>query len=135
MKIEVLLPILVLGLTAYDLRTKRVPNGVTLPLLSAGFVLHFPGVPATWLACLLLFSAWHYGALGGGDAKLWMALLWLVPLELMQPAVGVMAAVFLLTASTQLLWRITRGDPAWGVRSPGVWRVIPFTLWLWAASG
>ena len=134
MKIEALLLILALCLTAYDARTQRVPNGVTLPLLSAGLVLHFPGVPVTWLACLLLFLAWNYGALGGGDAKLWMALLWLVPLERMQAAVLVMAAVFLLTASTQVLWRIARGCPALGVRSPGVWRAIPFTLWLVAAG-
>ena len=135
MKIEIILPLLVLCLTAYDARTRRAPNWVTLPLLSAGLVLHFPGVPATWWACLLLFSAWRCGGLGGGDAKLWLALLWLVPLELMRPAVGVMAAVFLLTASAQVLWRRMRGERVWGVRSPGVWRTLPFTLWLWAASG
>lgn len=134
MKIEILLLILVLCLTAYDGRTKRVPNWVTLPLLAAGLVLHFPGVPLIWLACLLLFSAWHFGALGGGDAKLWMALLWLVPLEMAQPAVWVMSAVFLLTAGAQVLWRIMLGRPVWGVRSPGVWRAIPFALWLFAAS-
>ena len=134
MKIDVFLLILVLCLAAYDVRTKRVPNWVTLPLLIAGLVLHYPGLPLTWLACLLLFSGWHFGALGGGDAKLWMALLWLVPLELVQPAVLVMAASFMLTASAQVLWRIMRGRPTWGVRSPGAWRAIPFALWLWAAS-
>jgi len=135
MKIEVLLLILVFCLAAYDARTKRVPNWVTLPLLIAGLVLHFPGLPITWLACLLLFSAWHFGALGGGDAKLWMALLWLVPLELVLPAVLAMAVAFLLTAGLQVLWRIIRNHPPWGVRSPGAWRAIPFALWLLAASG
>jgi Flp pilus assembly protein protease CpaA len=134
MKLEILLLVLVFCLAVYDGRTKCVPNWVTLPLLIAGLVLHFPGVPATWLACLLLFSAWHFGALGGGDAKLWMALLWLAPLERVQSAAWMMAAAFLLTASAQGIWRILRGRPAWGVRSPGAWRTIPFALWLLAES-
>jgi len=134
MKIEILLTVLVFCLAVYDGRTKRVPNWVTLPLLITGLALHFPGEPLAWLTSLLLFSAWHFGALGGGDAKLWLALLWLLPLELVPSAVFVMAAAFLLTASAQVLWRILCGRPAWGVRSPGAWRTIPFALWLLAAS-
>ena len=134
MKIEVLLLILVICLAAYDLRTQRVPNWVTLPLLVAGILLHFPGLLVTWLACLLLFLAWHFGALGGGDAKLWMALIWMVPLDQMQPAVLVMAAAFLVTAGLQVFWRVVRKYPAWGVQGPGAWRAIPFTLWLLVAS-
>jgi Flp pilus assembly protein protease CpaA len=132
---QTLLLVLVFCLAAYDGWTGRVPNGVTLPLLSVGLVLHFPGAPLTWLVCLLLFSAWHFGVLGGGDAKLWMALLWLLPPELVQIAVQVMALTFLLTASGQLLWRKVRGNRVWGVRSPGAWRAIPFVLWLVAVSG
>ena len=134
MKIEVLLLSLVLCLAAYDARTQRVPNWVTLPLLFTGLLLRWPGLPITWLACLLLFSAWRFGALGGGDAKLWMALLWLVPLDLVQSAVLVMAVVFIMTAALQVLWRSIRRYPPWGVRSPGAWRTIPFALWLVAAS-
>jgi Flp pilus assembly protein protease CpaA len=100
-----------------------------------GLVLHWPGAPETWLGCLLLFSAWHYGMLGGGDAKLWMAFLWLVPSELAQPALLVMAMAFLLTAMVQLGWRKLRGCPLWGLHSPGTWRVIPFALWLFAVGG
>lgn len=70
---EVGLLILAVTLAVYDLRTRRVPNWVTLPLLVTGLVQHFPGAAGTWLGCLLLFSAWHFGVLGG-DAKLWMAL-------------------------------------------------------------
>ena len=124
-----LLLILAVFLACYDLRTQRVPNWVTLPLIATGLVLHFPGVPATWLGCLLLFSVWHFGMLGGGDAKLWMALLWLVPSELAQPALLVMAAAFLLTAMAQVFWRKLRRRPVWGVRSPGAWRAIPFVIW------
>lgn len=129
-----LLLLLAIFLAIYDVRTQRVPNWVTLPLLGTGLLLHFPGVPATWWGSLLLFSAWHFGMLGGGDAKLWMALLWLVPSNLAQPALWVMAGAFLLSAMAQVFWRKLRGRPVWGVRSPGVWRVIPFTLWLCAVS-
>jgi Flp pilus assembly protein protease CpaA len=131
----IFLLILVVSLALYDFRTRRVPNWATLPLLAAGLVRHFPGGLETWLGCLLLFSAWHFGVLGGGDAKLWMALLWLVPFELAQPALLVMAAAFLLTALTQVCWRKLRGGPVWGVRSPGAWRAVPFALWLLVVSG
>ena len=117
------------------MRTRRVPNWVTLPLLMTGLVLHFPGAPETWLGCLLLFSAWRFGAIGGGDAKLWMACLWLAPSELAQPALLVMALAFLFTATAQVFWRKLRRGPVRGVRSPGAWRVIPFALWLLAVSG
>ncbi len=126
--------ILAVTLAIYDWRTRRVPNWVTFPLLIIGVVLHFPGAPGIWMGCLLLFSAWRFGALGGGDAKLWMALLWLVPVELAQPAVLMMASAFLLTAIVQLIWRKLSGHPVWGVRSPGAWRTIPFVLWLLAVG-
>jgi len=134
MEMTILLLILAIFLAVYDLRTQRVPNWATLPLLITGLVLHFPGASVIWLGCLLLFLAWHFGVLGGGDTKLWMALLWLVPFELTQPAVLVMALVFLLTAAAQVFWRKLRSRPVWGVRSPGAWRVIPFALWLLTVS-
>ena len=130
-----LLFILAFFLTIYDLRTQCVPNWVTLPLLITGLMLHFPGASEIWLGCLFLFSAWRFGVLGGGDAKLWMALLWLVPPELAQPALMVMGVAFLFTATAQVFWRKLRRCRVWGVRSPGAWRVIPFTLWLIAVSG
>jgi len=130
-----LLLLLAVFLAMYDLRTQRVPNWVTLPLLVTGLVLQFPGAPETWLGCLLLFSAWHFGALGGGDAKLWMAFLWLAPANLAQPALLAMAVAFLLTAMAQVFWRKLRGHSLWGRRSPGAWRVIPFALWLLAVNG
>jgi len=130
-----LLLLLAVFLAVYDLRTQRVPNWVTLPLLVAGLRLQFPGAPETWLGCLLLFSAWHLGVLGGGDAKLWMAFLWLVPANLAQLALLVMAVAFLFTALAQVFWRKLRGHPIWGMRSPGAWRVIPFALWLLTVRG
>jgi Flp pilus assembly protein protease CpaA len=63
-----------LALSLYDLRTGKVPNWATLPLLGAGFLAHFPGTFPVWIASLFVFTAWHYHQMGAGDAKLWMAL-------------------------------------------------------------
>ena len=75
------LAILVAGLVWFDQREQRIPNRVTLPLLVIFILLNWPGVPETWLGCTLLFLGWKGNWLGGGDAKLWMALLWAVPAE------------------------------------------------------
>ena len=121
---------LVLALALYDFRTRRLPNAVTLPLLAAGLALRFPGSPALWLGTGLLFSAWHTGALGGGDAKLWLALLWLTPPAQAGAALAVMALALMGTAALQLAWRVIRRRRILGVRSPGAWRALPFALWL-----
>ena len=122
--------VLVLALALYDLRARRLPNAVTLPLLITGLALGFPGSPALWLGTILLFAAWHTGGLGGGDAKLWMALLWLAPKEQAGAALAVMALAFTGTAALQLAWRVFRKRRILGVRSPGAWRALPFALWL-----
>jgi len=128
--LPVLLLLLTFALALYDFHTKRVPDWVTLPLLATGLILHFPGTLETWLGTVLLFAFWHLGALGGGDAKLWMALLWLVPIEWMQTALIVIGFALFGTALAQLLWRYVRGLPMFGVQSPGAWRVIPFVVWM-----
>lgn len=129
-------PLLLLAivLAAYDFRSKRVPNWVSLPLFLAGLLPRFPGALETWMGCVLLFSAWRCGALGGGDAKLWMAFLWLPPVKLAQTSVLVMALTLSITALGQVLWRGVCRRPLWGVRSPGAWRAIPYALWLLAAG-
>jgi hypothetical protein len=132
--IEICLLLLGIGLAAYDFRVQRVPNWVTLPLLITGMLLNFPGDPLTWLGCLLLFSAWYHDALGGGDAKLWMAYLWLVPLDLAQAAVLMMGISLLSTAALQLLLRRLCQLPVFQVRGPGAWRVVPFAVWLTIAG-
>ena len=125
-----LLLVLLLLLSLHDLRHRRVPNWVTLPLLGIGLLWNFPSTLETWLACLLLFAAWRAGWLGGGDAKLWMALLWLAPGVLAQTAVLVMSGIFVLTALVQLLWRKSQKMPLTGHKSPGAWRTIPYAIWL-----
>jgi Flp pilus assembly protein protease CpaA len=131
-----LLLALVLLVSLHDLRRGRIPNWVTLPLLGIGLLWNFPGALETWLACLLLFAAWRAGWLGGGDAKLWMALLWLAPGALAQAVttnaspVLVMSGIFVLTALVQLLWRKSQKMPLTGHKSPGAWRTIPYAIWL-----
>ena len=132
-----LLLALVLLVSLHDLRRGRIPNWVTLPLLGIGLLWNFPsflragpGALETWLACLLLFAAWRAGWLGGGDAKLWMALLWLAPAAQAQAAILVMSGIFVLTALVQLLWRKFQKMPLTGHKSPGAWRTIPYAIWL-----
>ena len=125
-----LLLALVLLVSLHDLRRGRIPNWVTLPLLGIGLLWNFPGALETWLACLLLFAAWRAGWLGGGDAKLWMALLWLAPAAQAQTAILVMSGIFVLTALVQLLWRKFQKMPLTGHKSPGAWRTIPYAIWL-----
>lgn len=121
---------LVLSLALYDWHTCQVPNLITLPLLVIALTWHFPGTPAQWVGSLGLFAAWYGQALGGGDAKLWIALLWLTPPALAATGLTVMASVLMATAVGQLAWRACLKKRVLGVKSPGAWRAIPFTVWL-----
>lgn len=133
--IGILLLVLTLALSIYDLSTRRVPNWVTFPLLLTGMFIHAPGTLETWLGTAILFAFWQFETLGGGDAKLWMALLWLAPPILAHTAFFVLFGSMLLTALAQLLWRKLRRQPVTGVKTPGAWRVIPFAIWLfWIAN-
>ena len=118
-----------LTLSLYDLLTGKVPNWATLPLLAAGFLAHFPGTFPVWIASLFVFSAWHFGQMGAGDAKLWMALFWAIPLEQSASIPFVLCASLLGTALLQLLFRKLTRRPLSGQRSPAAWRTIPFILW------
>ena len=122
--------VLVAGAAWYDQRTHRVPNKVSFLLILAGFILHFPGTAEVWLGCFLLAYFWSIGGIGGGDAKLWMALLWIAPSGLGSTALLVMGLSFGLSALGQMLWRKLRKQPVTGTRSPAVWRSIPFALWM-----
>ncbi len=117
------------GLAWFDFKTARIPNGVTLPLLLAGVWLQFPGSPGIWLASVLLLFGWRSRHLGGGDAKLWLALLWLAASALEDPA-AIMGAVWFGTGLIQLSWRACRGQRLLGVRNPGAWRTLPYAACL-----
>ena len=124
-----MLPIPLLALTIavslYDLRRGRIPNGVTLPLIIAGIIAHFPGSLNTWLLSLVLYTAWQAGGMSAGDAKLWLALVWLLPGSTPQ----MFFVTFFITGLLQILLRKFKRQPLTGVRSPGAWRAIPFILW------
>lgn len=64
----------------WDLRTRRVPNWLTLPLLAGVLLWRLAQLDFTfvlyWCACLV---AWLVNSLGGGDVKLLMALFGLFP--------------------------------------------------------
>lgn len=66
-----------------DLRTRRIPNAVTLPAMLAGLAAHLVlgGTPALWaalgglgLAFALLVPGWLMKWMGAGDVKLMAAL-------------------------------------------------------------
>jgi len=71
--------------------------------------------------------------MGGGDAKLWMALLWLAPSGAEQAAFVAIAVTLVATGLLQLVWRKFIKQSATGVRSPGAWRTIPYAVWLFTA--
>jgi Flp pilus assembly protein protease CpaA len=121
--------ILSLAVSLYDLRTGKVPNWVTLPLLCVGILAHFPGSLNVWLFSLVLYTAWHSQWMSAGDAKLWMALVWALPAG--GPATNplVFFATFFVTGLLQVLARKFKRQPLTGIRSPGAWRTIPFILW------
>lgn len=113
------------AVSLYDLYRRKVPNGVTLTLLTAGVLLYFPGDANVWLVSLLMFLAWRSDWMAAGDAKLWMALVWML-----QPASPTLFfATFFVTGLLQILLRKFKRQPLTGIRSPGAWRAIPFILW------
>lgn len=123
--LPVLLLILIIAVSLYDLRTGRVPNGVTLPILAAGLLVNFPGNVSLWLISMILYAAWQAGWMAGGDTKLWLAILWLLP----DSTALMVFATFFATGLLQLILRRLKRQPLTGIRSPGAWRTIPFLLW------
>lgn len=128
--VHLLLLLLVGGLAWFDARACRVPNRVTFLLAAAGLLLNFPGEVVTWAACLALFWSYRLRLIGGGDAKLWLALMWLVPPTAAADAVLAMGMVLAGTGALQIAWRFFHGRAVFGVRSPGAWRALPFAFWM-----
>ena len=120
-----------LAASLYDLRTRRIPNWFTWPLIISGLILHFPGHPDVWLLMGLLFLAFTRGGMGAGDVKLWAALLWQMPVSNTTPILLPALAILFGTGLAQLLWRRMNNLPVAGISSPAAWRTIPFILALW----
>ncbi len=125
----IILLLLTIAVSLYDLKTGKVPNLVTLPLLGIGIGLHFPGTFDIWFSCLILLIAWRSNWMSAGDAKLWMALLWVLPAGHPGTTIALLNGTLFITALFQFAWRKFKRQPLTGVRSPGAWRTIPFILW------
>jgi Flp pilus assembly protein protease CpaA len=117
---------LVLVLSLYDLKCRRIPNLVTLPLILWGFHVSFPGNPVLWISSAMIFSAWKSGFLGGGDAKLWIGLTWCL-YSFSQNAVVLMFVALMVTAIAQILVRLLFTKKlSMGFRTAGSWRAVVF---------
>lgn len=109
--------LLVLTIASWiDIRTRRVPNWITIPFLLAGFASQaiFSGPPGIWRACAgLVLAVAIYGvpcffrAMGMGDLKLAAGVAaWIGPGQFLTASVltailgGVMAVVYSLWRGT-----------------------------------
>jgi Flp pilus assembly protein protease CpaA len=117
---------LVILVSLYDLKYRKVPNWVTLPLMLVGLYLSFPGSFLIWIASTFIFSAWKFGFIGGGDAKLWIGLLWcLSPLG--DNVVVWMFVALLVTGVAQISVRtLSQKSAVVGFKAPGAWRTVVF---------
>lgn len=126
-----LLFLLAVTVSLYDLRTHRIPNWCTLPLLLTGILTHWPGSLDLWLGTWILLFAWSGEWLGAGDVKLWLALMWMLPAEASSHLLIFLFASFLGTGLLQIIWRTVRGQAQTGTLAPAAWRTIPFLLLCW----
>jgi Flp pilus assembly protein protease CpaA len=114
--------------SAYDLRFRRVPNGFALPLLAIAVVRSFPGDLPLYAFSLLIFTAWRMGWMGGGDAKLWIALVWWFTADFAASPYPSLLAIALAGGTmtlTALLQRFVTKTPS---PSPGAWRTLVYAL-------
>jgi leader peptidase (prepilin peptidase)/N-methyltransferase len=117
---------LVILISLYDLKYSKIPNWITLPLMLLGLYASFPGDPILWIASCFLFSAWKFGFMGGGDAKLWIGLLWC--LSSFGDSVAVlMFAALMLTGLAQIFIRsLSPKKVVIGFKTAGAWRAVVF---------
>ena len=123
--------IYVLVISLIDLRTRRIPNWCIIQILATGVIARFPGSLELWLACSLLLFTWARDWMRAGDVKLWMTVLWVLPVEHSSQALLMMFISFLLSALMQLLWRVIKSRSITNSVTPAAWRTIPFVLLCW----
>ena len=117
---------LVIPISLYDLKYRKIPNWLTLPLMLLGLYVSFPGNPVIWIASSFIFSAWKFRFMGGGDAKLWIALLWCLS-SFGDNVVIWMFAALMLTGVAQIVVRaLSQKRVAIGFRTAGAWRTVVF---------
>jgi leader peptidase (prepilin peptidase)/N-methyltransferase len=117
---------LVILISLYDLKYRKIPNWITLPLMLLGLYVSFPGNPLIWVASSFVFSAWKFGFMGGGDAKLWIGLLWCLS-SFGDGIVILMFAAWMLTGIAQIVARaLSQKRVSAGFRTAGAWRAVVF---------
>ena len=117
---------LVILTSLYDLKYHKIPNWVTLPMMLLGLYVGFPGNPIIWIGSAIIFSAWKSGFMGGGDAKLWIGLLWSLS-SLVENVVVWMFVAWMLTGAAQIMARaLSHKRVAVGFRTAGAWRTVVF---------
>lgn len=117
----------IIFVSLYDLKYRKVPNWISLPLMLIGLIVGFPGNPALWMGSIFIFQAWMLGLIGGGDAKLWMGLLWCLFSCVGESILLVMSISLMLTGLAQILVRaIAKKKIKTGIKTPGAWRTIVF---------
>ena len=118
---------IVILVSLYDLRFHKVPNWVSLSLMLSGIISHFPGNPILWVGSAFIFQAWKLGVIGGGDAKLWIGLLWCLFSFTGEGILLVMFITLLLTGLAQILVRVLSARKLQtGIKAPGAWRTVVF---------
>ena len=117
---------LVILISLYDLKYRKIPNLFTLPLMLLGLQVSFPSNPMIWIASAFIFSAWKSGFMGGGDAKLWIGLLWCLS-SFGDNVVIWMFIALMLTGVIQIAVRaLSQKRLAVGVKTAGAWRAVVF---------
>ena len=124
-------------LSLYDLKYRTVPNWVSLPLMLVGFIIAgFPGNPVLWIGSVFIFQAWRLGVIGGGDAKLWIGLLWCLFSFAGEGILVVMSVSLVITGLAQLAVRaftrnkvVDRHQNSWQRGAPSFsWVVWPISI-------
>lgn len=112
----------------YDLKYRKVPNWLTLPLMLIGFgLVGFPGNAVLWIGSVFIFQAWKLSMIGGGDAKLWLGLLWCLFSFAGEQILLVMCLTLIITGLAQILIRaLTKKKIEVGLKVPGAWRAVVF---------
>ena len=117
---------LVILISLYDLKYRKIPNWITLPLMLLGLYVSFPGNPLIWMASFFVYSAWKFGFMGGGDTKLWIGLLWCLS-SFGESVVLLMFAALMLTGVAQIVVRaLSQKRGVIGFRTAGAWRAVVF---------
>ena len=117
----------IIVVSLYDLKYHKVPNWISLPLMLVGFLLGFPGSPVLWMGSIFIFQAWMLGLIGGGDAKLWVGLLWCLFSFAGDKIILVMSISLMATGLVQLIVRaMVNKSIETGIKTPGAWRTLVF---------